>query len=178
MRCFSEQRQVMPEWVLLEQDRILLCICVCVCVCLHLGKSNNLFVSLANLPFYPSLTFSVYFSGGNISAYPGHCGVSAEDHQPDSHHNGARACPNRKYMQLYIRATYSIPGLPWAKHCITFSAVLSGFLKNPTIHSCLLFWNTKYVNTSTVSLKYTLLLHIQEEDQEERGIMELTHCYG
>lgn len=33
------------------------------------------------------------------------------------------------------------------------------------------FWDTKYVNKGKFSLKYTLLLYIQEEDQEERGIV-------
>lgn len=55
---------------------------------------------------------------------------------------------------------------------LALSSLKVDLLKSPrsSTHVCP-SRNTKYVNTSTYCLKYTLLLYIQEEDQEERGIV-------
>lgn len=44
----------------------------------------------------------LFFSGGNLSTRSGYCGVFAEDHQQDSHHNGSRARPNRECMPTFM----------------------------------------------------------------------------
>lgn len=175
LRYPLKQRQYYAQMDAAWTEQELFCICVCFCVCLHLRKSNKL---LFNFLYFSSPTFcvilfllllslSLFFSGGNISTYPGHCGFSAKDHQLHSHHNGSRACPNCKNKNITLHHT-----------CVTFSHFVYSFnwsnSKNNTPYTvcyAISFWNTKYVNTSTCSLKYTLLLYIQEEDQEERGIV-------
>lgn len=103
LRSFLEQRQ---RHALVDTASIgvnpVLHLCGCLCVFTPEGICFFDFLcspSFSNILFLLLFSLSV-FQGGDISTYPGHCGVSAGNHQPDSHHDGTRACPYCKYTQF------------------------------------------------------------------------------
>lgn len=83
----------------------------------------------------------LFFSGGNLSTHSGYCGVFAEDHQQDSHHNGSRARPNRECMPT-----------------LSLSTISSG--KKKSVSS---YFTIKHkMFKSTLCSKYALLFYIED----------------
>lgn len=120
-------------WLVLDNKYILLCIKLFVNLVINSTLSHS---------WTTRMWFVLFFlSGGNFSTCSGYCGVFAEDHQQDRHHNGSRARSDREYMPTFVCV--------WVQHCWTFFSFNS---------SCTLstVWNGRPAPSAPLSSCFTV----------------------